>query len=960
MAKLMVVKRNGEVADFDVIRIKEAIQKASQASGVGVPQKMFNEIMDSISIEVENRFIDLYPNVENIQDIVEKNLMRNALYDIAKAYILYRAKRQEAREVERKENIEKSILGKLTVIKRDGKKTLFNINKVKSSIRRSAKGYEKDISVDLLCKEIIKNIYDGISTNKISKALVLASISHIEKDPAYDSLSARLYLQEVYKEVIGPNVSDDIMGLSYREAFIRNIREGVKEEFLDETLLDFDLEKLSYALKIERDSYFGYLGIQTLYDRYFVSINDRRIESPQAFWMRVAMGLSVNEKNRTERAIEFYEVMSSLRYVSSTPTLFNSGTRHPQLSSCYLTTVSDNLKHIFKCISDNAQLSKWSGGIGNDWTNVRATGSYIKGTNGKSQGVIPFLKIVNDTAVAVNQGGKRKGVTCSYLETWHLDIEEFLDLRKNTGDERRRTHDMNTANWIPDLFMKRVLSDENWTLFSPNEVPELHHLYGKEFERKYTEYERKAENGEIKRHKVISASKMWRKMLSMLFETGHPWITFKDPCNIRSPQDHCGVIHNSNLCTEITLNTSEDETAVCNLGSVNLGRHIKEGGIDEVLISKTIRTAIRMLDNVIDINFYPVIEAKNANSRHRPVGLGVMGFQDALFKLGVPFDSPGAIKFSDQSMEIVSYHAILSSSELAKERGTYQSYRGSKWDRGIFPVDTIDLLEQDRGFKVEVSRESSKDWSSVREHVKLHGMRNSNTLAIAPTATIANIVGCYPCIEPIYKNIYVKANMGGEFTVVNKYLVEDLKKNSLWNNETLEQLKYYDGNLQMIPSIPDDVKELYKEAFEINAEHCIKMSAERGKWIDQSQSHNVFMKGLSGKKLSDVYIKAWKMGLKTTYYLRSLAASQIEKSTLDASKYGFTQKRAYKESVQTSTQNNINVQSLPQPPALTKVAAIPSAPQSPEIELEISGNQQVASQVKNVCSLFDPDCEACQ
>src|SRR3989338_1465870 len=588
--------------------------------------------------------------------------------------------------------------------------------------------------------------------------------------------------------------------------------------------------------------------------------------------------------------------MSSLRYVPSTPTLFHSGSNHPQLSSCYLTTVNDDLNHIFKCLGDNVQLSKWSGGLGKDWTNIRATGSWIKSTNVESQGVIPFLKIANDVTTAINRSGKRRGATCAYLENWHLDFEDFLDLRKNTGDERRRTHDMNTASWIPDLFMKRIIADESWTLFSPEEVPELHHIYGSKFESKYTEYEQKARNGKIKKHKVVSAKKLWRKMLSMLFETGHPWITFKDPSNVRSPQDHMGVVHNSNLCTEITLNTSEDETAVCNLGSINISEHItSEGGLDKESLAKTVKTAIRMLDNVIDINYYPTVEAKNSNLKHRPIGLGIMGLQDAFFKLHMPFDSEQSVKFSDNLMEFISYYAILGSSEIAKEKGAYQSYKGSKWDRNIFPIDTISLLEQERGMKIEVSKEGILDWTYVRNHVAEYGMRNSNTMAIAPTATISTISGCYPCIEPIYKNLYVKSNISGEFTIVNKYLVKDLKKRNLWNMEMFEQLKYYDGSVQLITSIPNELKKTYREVFEIDSEYLVQHAAVRGKWIDQSQSLNIFMKGSSGSKLNDVYVYAWKMGLKTTYYLRTLGASQIEKSTLDAKKYGYTQKREYQQ-----------------------------------------------------------------
>ncbi len=927
----MIVKRSGEVVPFDAERVKHAILKAVTAVGKALPDEQVEELVQQIDAEIEARFVELHPNVENIQDIVEKHLVKKGLYEIAKEYILYRAKRQGEREEEKKENIQKSLLGKLTVKARDGRITLFDLNKLKESLNTAAKDYEGDVRTDLIAKEVIKNIYDGISAEELDKAIILSAVSFIERDPAYSFVSARLFLRKLFKEVTQKSLHDDSMGLSYREAFAQSIKQGVSHGILDKKLLDFDLEKLSYGLKLERDDLFGYIGIQTLYERYFVKHEDKRLELPQTFWMRVAMGLAIDEPEKNQKALEFYDLISTLRYVPSTPTLFHAGLVHSQLSSCYLTTVDDDLHHIFKCLGDNAQLSKYSGGIGNDWSSLRSTGAFIKTTGVESQGVIPFLKIANDVTVAINRSGKRRGATCAYLETWHLDIEDFLNLRKNTGDDRRRTHDMNTSNWIPDLFMKRVLNDEQWTLFSPEEVPELHHTYGRAFEKKYVEYEEKAQQGRIRKHKVVSASKLWRKMLSMLFETGHPWITFKDPCNVRSPQDHAGVIHSSNLCTEITLNTSVDETAVCNLGSINLGRHVVDGKLDENLLAKTITVAVRMLDNVIDINYYPTPEAKQSNLKHRPVGLGIMGFQDALYKLRIPFDTPPALKFADRSMELISFHAILTSSELAKERGAYESYKGSKWDRGIFPVDTLDLLEEERGMKIEVDREERLDWTTVKELVRVQGMRNSNIMAIAPTATISNIAGCYPCIEPIYKNMYVKANMSGEFTVINQFLITDLKERELWNQEMLEQLKFRDGNVQLIAGIPEELKELYKEAFQIDPEWMLKMSAVRGKWIDQSQSHNVFMHGASGTKLSDIYITAWKLGLKTTYYLRTMAASQIEKSTLDASKFGFTQKRETKKKEE--------------------------EPMTIEEEEE---TQEPATQVKNVCSLMDPDCEACQ
>ncbi|MBR9699704.1 ribonucleoside-diphosphate reductase subunit alpha [Candidatus Woesearchaeota archaeon] len=892
---LQVVKRSGDVVPFDDERIRNAIVKAIRAVNEPVAEQRVEKIVEGVVDEIRERFVDLYPNVENVQDIVEKHLVKGGLYEIAKAYILYRSQRQNRREEEKKKTIEKAKLGKLTVKKRDGRTVLFNLTKIKETIKRVSNGYEKFIDPELISKELTKNIYDGITAEDLEKALVLSTAPFIERDPAYNHVAARLFLQRLCKEVMGRSIKDDIIDIAYKDAFISGIKKGVRSGILDKNMLDYNLPKLADALRLERDELFSFLGVQTLYERYFVQVEGKRIELPQSFWMRVAMGLALQEKDKDKKAMEFYSVLSSLRFVSSTPTLFHAGLAHPQLSSCYLTTVGDNLKHIFKSLGDHAQLSKWSGGLGNDWSSIRATGSLIKSTNVESQGVIPFLKIANDVTVAINRSGKRRGATCAYLETWHLDIEDFLNLRKNTGDERRRTHDMNTANWIPDLFMKRVMEDKDWTLFSPEEVPELHETFGKKFEDYYIKYEERAKKGMINKHKVVSAKKLWKKMLTMLFETGHPWITFKDACNVRSPQDHMGVVHSSNLCTEITLNTSEEETAVCNLGSVNLEKHVYEGKVDGDLLADTIRTAMRMLDNVVDLNFYPTPEAKNSNMKHRPVGLGLMGFQDALYKLNINFDSKKALKFADSVMELIAYHAILASSTLAKERGMYESYKGSKWDRGIFPVDTLDLLEKERGIPVEVNRESQLDWTPVREHVKKHGMRNSNTMAIAPTATIANISGCFPCIEPIYKNIYVKSNISGEFTIVNQYLIEDFKKLDMWNDEMLEQLKYYDGNLQMIAGLPDELKEKYKEAFEIDPEWLTQIAAARAKWIDQSQSYNIFLKGTSGKKLSEVYFTAWKHGLKTTYYLRSLAASQIEKSTLDASKFGFTQKRQYEQ-----------------------------------------------------------------
>ena len=934
MAAMRVVKRTGEIANFDQERIRTAILKAVEARRAELPPNEVDEVLGSIIEDIEGRFDEFYPNVENIQDIVEKQLVLKGHYEIAKAYILYRDQRGKVRARAKRRAIEDAHLGKLTVEKRDGRKVLFNVKRIEATIRRRAGDRIDDIDTTALVREVINNVYDRIPTSQIDQALILAAASFIERDPAYSFLAGRLLLQKLGKEVVKHSYSDDQADAEYRASFLRGIREGIEHELLDPLLGEFDLELLAASLKLQRDDSFEYLGLQTLYDRYFLRHEGVCLELPQSFWMRVAMGLAVEEEQREEKALDFYDLMSRLYYVPSTPTMFHSGTLRPQLSSCYLTTINDDLEHIFKSLGQNAQLSKWSGGLGNDWTNIRATGAAINSTKVESQGVVPFLKIANDVTMAINRSGKRRGATCAYLETWHYDIEDFLDLRRNTGDERRRTHDMNTANWIPDLFMKRLVDKAEWTLFSPDEVSDLHDLYGRKFETRYVEYEAMAARGEIRLFKTVQAVDLWRKMLTMLFETGHPWMTFKDACNVRSPQDHVGVIHSSNLCTEITLNTSTEETAVCNLGSVNLARHVGADGIDRESLIRTVKIAMRMLDNVIDINFYPTDEARNSNLKHRPVGLGLMGFQDALYQLDIPFQSPEALRLADETMELISYHAILASSELARERGAYRSYKGSKWDRGVFPLDTIDLLERERGVPVEVSRGSSLDWTPVRESVRSNGMRNSNTMAIAPTATISNISGCFPCIEPIYKNIYVKANISGEFTVVNRYLVKDLKDLGLWDTEMLDQLKYCDGQVSLIDAVPDELKIKYREAFEIDPIWCLEMSAARGKWIDQSQSHNVFVKGTSGKLLNDIYIKAWRLGLKTTYYLRSLAASQIEKSTLDASKYGYTQKREYS--------------------ALKKTAAVGAAGAASAV------SAPGAVDDVSLCRIEDPECEACQ
>ena len=823
-------------------------------------------------------------------------------------------------------------LGRLfSVEQEDGTRIPFDFEQLLRSITWACTGYN-DASPDLIVEETIKNVFDGITKTKLAEAQSLAAATFIECDPLYDHVASRLLLKQLYKEVVGCSIFSSDFKTKYQAVFMHTIRNGIKNNIFDKRLGEFDLAQLAESICPERDSLIGYMGMRTLYERYFYKFGKKRWELPQTFWMRVAIGLSINEKNKTEQARSFYLTISAMDYIPSTPTLLHAGLVRSQLSSCFLGTVNDDLKHIFKCVGDNAQLSKWSGGVAYDWTNVRATGALVKSIQIESQGLIPFLKISNDVTAAINRSGKRRSASCVYLEVWHLDYEDFLDLRRNTGDERRRTHDINTASWVPDLFMKRMLNDDQWTLFSPDEVPDLHHMYGKAFEVRYKVYEEQTKQGKIRKFKIVKATKLWRKMLSRLFETGHPWITFKDACNIRSPQDHVGVIHNSNLCTEITLNTSADETAVCNLGSINLAKHISNGVLDKPHLQKTVRTAIRMLDNVIDLNFYPTKEAKTANTRHRPIGLGLMGFQDALYMIDVNFDSQEALNFADQTQEFIAYHAIATSADLAKEYAAYSSYTGSKWDRNIFPQDTIDLLEKERGIPVNVRRSSVLNWKPVREKVRQYGMRNSNVMAIAPTATISTIAGCYPCIEPIYKNLYVKANMSGEFTVVNRYLIQELKAKGLWNTEMLDQLKYYDGSIQNIDLIPQKLKNKFKSVFEIDPEFLVEITAARGKSIDQSISHNVFMDGVSGKMLHKIYVKGWQAGLKTFYYLRTQAATQNEKSTLDAKKYGYTQKRSYMSA--------------------NKVVMSP-------VE-DVFCNEGVDSVVRACSSFQDSDCEACQ
>ena len=935
-----VRKRDGRVVAFDETRICLAIETAFKAHlGISedkrlseatqaevhritdeVVEKCLRHVMDGDTAEALE--------IERIQDVVEERLMVEHGV-VAKRYILYREQRRKSRVIRGDRTVEGGAQDQMFVELPDGSREYLDPQRIRQRVNGAVRGLEDRCEAAELHEETMRNMYDGVKTSEIDKALVMSARGRIEKEPAYTYVAARMLLNQIYGEVLPPYDSPADLAKAHRAHFRDYLQKGVAADRLTPELLKYDLDKISDALDLERDRQFAYMGLQTIYDRYLIHLEGTRIETPQYFFMRVSMGLALNEENREERAIEFYETLSSFRFMSSTPTLFNSGTLHPQLSSCYLSTVMDDLDHIFKVVSDDAKLSKWAGGLGNDWTNIRATGAYIKGTNGQSQGVIPFLKVANDTAVAVNQGGKRKGAMCAYLETWHLDIEDFLELRKNTGDERRRTPDMNTSNWIPDLFMKRVKAAGKWTLFSPSDVPDLHDLYGAAFEARYEECERMAAAGEFDLYKEVEAQDLWRRMLMMLFETGHPWITFKDPSNIRSSQNHEGVVHSSNLCTEILLNTSEDETAVCNLGSVNLVAHLKEGELDESLVRKTVRTAIRMLDNVVDINYYPTPEARNANQRHRPVGMGVMAFQDALNKLRVPYSSQEAVEFADRSMEMVSYYAILASTELAAERGTYESYPGSKWDRGLLPIDTLELLEKERGGHLTIDRTSQMDWDKVREAIKSHGMRNSNTMAIAPTATIANITGVSQSIEPTYKNLFAKANLSGDFIVVNDYLVEQLKERDLWGKDMVEDLKYYDGSVMEIERVPEDLKEIFRTAFEIDSKWLIACAARRQKWIDMGQSLNLYFDlnqvpegQKTGRMLSDMYFYAWEAGLKTTYYLRSLAATLIEKSTLDVNRHSI------------------------QPKWMKSKSA------SSEIEVQ--------REEPKACSILDPECEACQ
>ena len=880
-----IIRRNGAVVPFEAPKIAIALMKAFLAvhGTQGAASASVREVVDALTQGVTRALMRSRPgggtfHIEDVQDQVELGLMRGGHHEVARAYVLYRERRAQ----ERANQVQQQAPAAPALhVLENGQRVALDPRRLQSLIESACVGLGQDVKADPIVAETMRNLYDGVPMDEVYKASILAARTLIEKDPDYTYATARLLLHTIVREVLGRDVTQDQMAQAYTEYFPQFIQKGVDNELLDPRLLKFNLARLAAALKPQRDLQFDYLGLQTLYDRYFLHVRKTRIELPQAFFMRVAMGLSLNEADPEARAIEFYEVLSSFDFMSSTPTLFNSGTLRSQLSSCYLTTVPDDLDGIYESIKENALLSKFAGGLGNDWTRVRALGSHIKGTNGESQGVVPFLKVVNDTAVAVNQGGKRKGAVCTYLETWHLDIEEFLELRKNTGDDRRRTHDMNTANWIPDLFMRRVMEKGTWTLFSPSNVPDLHDLFGAEFEKAYVAYEAKAASGELKPSKTVQATDLWRKILTMLFETGHPWITFKDACNVRSPQQHAGVVHSSNLCTEITLNTSDTETAVCNLGSVNLRQHLKNGQIDHEKLKKTITVAMRMLDNVIDINYYAVKKARDSNLRHRPVGLGLMAFQDSLYELRIPYASQEAVEFADRSMEAICYYAYWASTELAKERGQYSSYKGSLWDRGILPFDTLDMLAQARGGYVEVDRSSTLDWDALRKKIAQDGMRNSNCVAIAPTATISNIIGVDASIEPSFGNLSVKSNLSGEFTVINGGLVRDLKRLGLWDDVMIMDLKHFKGSLHPIDRVPADIKALYSTAFEVEPKWLAEAASRRQKWIDQAQSLNIYMAGASGKKLDDTYKLAWVRGLKTTYYLRTQSATHVEMSTVN-------------------------------------------------------------------------------
>ncbi|QDL53637.1 ribonucleoside-diphosphate reductase subunit alpha [Rhodoferax aquaticus] len=943
LSHYQIIRRNGAVVPFEPGKIAIAMMKAFLAvhGTQGAASASVRETVDELTQQVVRALMRSRPgggtfHIEDVQDQVELGLMRGSHHEVARAYVLYREHHNQERA---KQVAQATPAAPVLHVLDAGQRVALNVDQLKQRIETACAGLGAEVSAAPIFAETMRNLYDGVPIDEVYKASILAARTLIEKDPDYTYATARLLLHTISREILGKDVAQADMGQAYAEYFPGFIQRGVKSELLDPVLLQFDLVKLGSALKAERDLQFDYLGLQTLYDRYFLHEGKTRIELPQAFFMRVAMGLSLNESNREDRAIEFYEVLSSFDFMSSTPTLFNSGTLRAQLSSCYLTTVPDDLDGIYESIKENALLSKFAGGLGNDWSRVRALGSHIKGTNGESQGVVPFLKVVNDTAVAVNQGGKRKGAVCTYLESWHLDIEEFLELRKNTGDDRRRTHDMNTANWIPDLFMRRVMEKGQWTLFSPSSVPDLHDKFGADFEQAYVAYEAAAARGELKPARTIQANDLWRKMLTMLFETGHPWITFKDACNVRSPQQHAGVVHSSNLCTEITLNTSDTETAVCNLGSVNLLQHMKDGALDHDKLKRTISTAMRMLDNVIDINYYAVKKARDSNLRHRPVGLGLMAFQDSLYSLRIPYASQAAVEFADKSMEAISYYAYWASTELAKERGQYSSYKGSLWDQGILPLDTLNLLEKARGGYVDVDRSSTLDWDALRKKIAADGMRNSNCVAIAPTATISNIIGVDASIEPSFGNLSVKSNLSGEFTIINSYLVRDLKKLGLWDDVMVMDLKHFDGSLGPIDRVPNEIKALYATAFEVETQWLVEAAARRQKWIDQAQSLNIYMAGASGKKLDETYKLAWLRGLKTTYYLRTMSATHAEKSTVTAGRMN-------------AVSSNMDT-----PAPVSKMSALEAAAAAANMQIEMATN--AATDIK-FCGVDDPTCESCQ
>lgn len=971
MSLTVIRKRNGTVVLFEPEKITNAVNKAFVGT-VGSPNLSAAEaVRDIVVAKLDRAYAEdegSIPYVEQVQDLVEQAIMDEGYYDIAKHYILYRHERAVERAMARQEELRKIEEGSALIITRNGKKERFDERVLRQFVEKMVAGYEKDVSVQAIVDQVKMEIYDGIEAGEFLKAVALAARSMIENDPAYSYVAARIVryitLKEIGADISYDTYSEDKVKEIYKNLFAKNIKQGVEDKIYDERMLSYDLQALANALEPKRDDLLQYLGMQQLVDRYLVrnlEKGNQLLELPQTFWMRVCMGLALLEQNKTEKAIEFYNAMSNLRIISSTPTLFQSGTTYPQLSSCFLNTVDDDLMHIFKSYSDNAQMSKFSGGVATDWTRVRSSGSVVKKTRIESNGVIPFLKIANDVTVTINRSGRRRGAVCVYLESWHYDVEEYLEAKKNTGDERRRLHDMNTANWVPDLFMERVRNDEDWTLFSPNEVPELHETYGKKFREYYTNYEAKAARGEIRIHKKIKAKDLYKKMVMMLYETGHPWMTFKDPCNLRSPQDHCGVIHNSNLCTEITLNNSNEETAVCNLASINLPMHFVNGKMDIKMLEETVKLGVRMIDNTIEVNYYPTEEGRTANFRHRPLGLGIMGFHDALYELGYNFDSAEALRFADENQEFISYHAILASSELARERGAYSTFKGSKWDRGILPVDTLDILETERGIKINVPRAGKMDWTPVRESIKQYGMRNSNVMAIAPTASISNIAGSSPCIEPYYKNIYVKSNMSGEFTMVNDYLVNDLKKLGMWDAEMLAEIKMNEGSVQNIIRIPEVIRTKYKETFEIPYKVLVDLAAYRGKWIDQSQSLNLYYKGNSGKEIADMYMYAWEMGLKTTYYLRTLGASSIEQATT-----------TLKASNAIPTPNDVKLADTshvqaPIPSPIQPTSIIAEA--EPVIANQTKGasNSEVGQatimvngkEIK-ISKILDPNCEACQ